>query len=281
MISQKKINLHTHTNYCDGQNTAEEMILSAIEKKFSVLGFSSHSMYPFASDWHIAPREHEKYVSEIRALSEKYKDQITVYCGFEVDYIPSFSIPEKSHFGTLKPDFLIGSVHYIVNEKGQFGIDDKTENVAEGIKNLYAGNGKKVVCDYFELQRQMLQKGSFEIWGHPDLARKRNDILKFFNEKDSWYINELKETVKVAAKASVVAEINTGAIARGAMDDVYPSEYFLSLLKEAGIPVCINSDCHNAPDLDCAYERAASIAKKIGYSELIYPVAGKTYSVKL
>ena len=43
-----KTNYHTHTTYCDGVNTAEEMIQSAIEKRFSILGFSSHSIYPFA-----------------------------------------------------------------------------------------------------------------------------------------------------------------------------------------------------------------------------------------
>ena len=35
-----KTNYHTHTTYCDGVNTAEEMIQTAIEKHFSILGFS-------------------------------------------------------------------------------------------------------------------------------------------------------------------------------------------------------------------------------------------------
>lgn len=269
-----KINLHTHSTFCDGKNTPEEMVLSAIEKGFSVLGFSGHSMYPFSSDWHIPSNDHEAYVKTIRSLAKKYEDKIKILCGFECDYFPPLSIPEKTHFGELKPDYLIGAVHYVSTQDFQTTVDDSTENVKKGLEKLYHGDGKKMVQAYFQAQREMLEKGSFEIWAHPDLVRKRNGLLHFFDENESWYKEELKSTVKIAAKTDVIAEINTGAIARGAMDDVYPSAYFLSLLHEAGIPVCINSDCHNAPDLDCAFDRAVEIAKKAGYTELVYPLAG-------
>ena len=36
-------NFHTHTTFCDGTGTPEQMVVSAIEKGFDVLGFSSHS----------------------------------------------------------------------------------------------------------------------------------------------------------------------------------------------------------------------------------------------
>ena len=278
---ENKINLHTHSTFCDGTNSPEEMVLSAIQKNFTILGFSSHTMYPFASDWHIAPREHQAYVNEIHRLAEKYQSQIQILCGFECDYIPSFSIPEKSHFGNLNPDYLIGAVHYLECPKGNFTVDDSSENVKEGIFNLYKNDGKEVVRQYFDLQRQMLKKGSFEIWAHPDLVRKRNGILKFFSEDESWYKEELIETAQVAAKSDVVVEINTGAIARGTMDDLYPSYQFLEILHNYKIPVCVNSDCHNAPDLDAAFDRAYDTARKIGYKELNYPLGNKIISIKL
>ena len=37
-----KQNLHTHSLYCDGKDSFEEMIQTAIEKEFTILGFSSH-----------------------------------------------------------------------------------------------------------------------------------------------------------------------------------------------------------------------------------------------
>ena len=42
-----KANLHTHTSFCDGKNSPEEMVRSAVEKGFDVLGFSGHSYTPF------------------------------------------------------------------------------------------------------------------------------------------------------------------------------------------------------------------------------------------
>ena len=39
----KKQNLHTHCTFCDGKNTAEEMVLRAIEEGSPEIGFTSHS----------------------------------------------------------------------------------------------------------------------------------------------------------------------------------------------------------------------------------------------
>ena len=38
-----KTSFHTHTTFCDGKNTPEEMVVAAIEKGFVALGFSTHS----------------------------------------------------------------------------------------------------------------------------------------------------------------------------------------------------------------------------------------------
>ena len=95
--------------------------------------------------------------------------------------------------------------------------------------------------------------------------------MNFFNPEESWYKEELKATAKAIASAGVITEINTGAIGRGIMDDTYPSEFFLELLFNEGVPVCINADAHTTAMLDCAFDRAASLAKKTGYTELVYP----------
>ena len=78
----EKINLHTHTSFCDGKNSPEEMILSAIQKGFTALGFSGHSLFPFARSWHIAPREFSLYEKEILRLKEKYSSQIQILLGY-------------------------------------------------------------------------------------------------------------------------------------------------------------------------------------------------------
>lgn len=273
-----KINFHTHSTFCDGKNTPEEMILSAIEKGFSVLGISGHSMFPFAEDWHIAPNNFQNYISEISRLKEKYSDRIKIYCGFEADYFPCVTCPDKAAYSDLKPDYLIGSVHYVTKNGKHYSVDHKTEFVKQGIDNLYNGDGKQAVIDYFEAQKEMLTKGSFDILGHPDLIRKRNNELKFFDITESWYKDLLKDFARAVAKAGVIAEINTGGKARGNTEDFYPSDFLLELFYNAGIPVCINTDAHTKDLLDFGYEEAVQLAKKTGYKELVYPCIG---SVKI
>ena len=42
-----RANAHTHTTFCDGKNSVEEMTLAAIERGFVALGFSMHGWTPY------------------------------------------------------------------------------------------------------------------------------------------------------------------------------------------------------------------------------------------
>ena len=297
-MTQEKINLHTHSLFSDGKNSAEEHVLAAIQKGFTVLGFSEHSLYPLDpafyysvdSNWHTKPQSFTEYVSAINELKKKYAGRIKILLGFEADYFSSpeygKALPDKKAYSSFSPDFLIGSVHFINTPAGFFTVDNKTEEVQKALTNFYTDNrgnlnGKAAVCDYFEAERNMLAEGKFEIMGHPDLIRLRNGALHFFDENASWYKEELKLTAKAAERAGVIAEINTGAIGRGLMDDIYPSAQFLQYLHEQGVPVCINSDTHKSEFLDAAFDYAALCAKKAGYDELSYPIEGKIVHIKL
>lgn len=265
-----KTNYHTHSDFCDGKGSPDKIVETAIAKGFSILGISSHSMYPFASSWHIAPRDFSAYTNAVRDAAKKYESQIKVLCGFEADYVPPFTAPDFKAYAKYSPDYLIGSVHYIFTDKGRLCVDYSPDLLKTRIDELFNGNAKEMTIRYFELEREMLAKCSFSIIGHADLVRKNNAKLSMFSEKDSWYREQIKLTADEIKKAGVIAEINTGAIARGTMDDVYPSAEFLSLLKERGVPVTISSDSHAPESLDTAFDRAIEAARKAGYTELAY-----------
>lgn len=289
----EKINLHTHCTFCDGKNSAEEMVSGAIEKGFTVLGFSSHSLYPLDPEfyrapddfWHIPASKMYEYQAEIKRLKEKYSDKIQILYGFEADFFEDSklgsALPDFSSYSSLDPDYLIGSVHFVNTPKGFYTVDHTAENVKESLLKLYNNDYKTAVCQYFEAERSMLKKCNFSILGHADLIRKRNPVLKFFSEEESWYKEQVKLTVDEIARNGASVELNTGAIARGIMDDVYPSAYMLDLLNSKGVPVCVNSDSHDINTIDCAFDRAYDIARKAGYKELTYPTKNKTYTIKL
>ena len=263
-------NYHTHTEFCDGTEAPETLVQEAIHKGFSVLGFSGHSVHPFASDWHIPVERLSTYVTEINRLKEKYQGQIEILCGFEADYLPPLSSPPQGPYRALGADYLIGSTHYVIADTGCFTVDDSAKNVAEGIEIHFKGDGKKVVQTYFAAQREMIAKGGFEILGHADVIRRRNGELKFFDEEAQWYKDELQETARVISQSEVIVEINTGGMARKNTTTPYPSPYFLSLLAKAGVPITINSDVHNAGYLDYAFAEARKVAWDAGYREASY-----------
>lgn len=279
-----KTNYHTHSTFCDGKVSAEEMVQAAIEKKFDILGFSSHSMFPFSSDWHLQSKEHENYVQEILRLKKFYESKIKIQLGFEADFLQGFCAPDFSRYADFHPDYLIGAVHFVPGKDGFIEADGDFTETREKIKTVFDGDRKKVVQTYFDLERTMIKNCNFTILAHPDLIRKQNSPAApdiFFDENDSWYREEIKETANAIAKSGVCVEINTGGMARGYLDTPYPSAEFLTLLHEKNVPITINSDAHAPGNLDYGFEQAVQLAKKTGYSELHYFDDGKMMCQKI
>jgi histidinol-phosphatase (PHP family) len=113
------------------------------------------------------------------------------------------------------------------------------------------------------------------------VIKKRNGALRFFDEREDWYQHEIQLTAGAAAQRGVIVEINTGGIARGAIDDIYPSRDFLRVLNSLGVPVMLNSDAHSARDIDHSFDRARQCAKEAGYTEAVYLLDGKRHTYAL
>jgi histidinol-phosphatase (PHP family) len=113
------------------------------------------------------------------------------------------------------------------------------------------------------------------------LIRKLNGSLCFFDESDAFYRKELEKTARQASESGVIVEINTGALARNVMQDVYPSHELLVLLQKNGVPVMINSDAHTKDTIDCCFERAKECARSAGYTRTVYIADGKRYDSPL
>ena len=85
---------HTHTTFSDGANSSEEMVLAAIEKGMTSIGFSEHSYAPYDLDCCIPSEDIPKYRDEIARLKKKYEGIIDIYCGVEQDFFAP--APEES-----------------------------------------------------------------------------------------------------------------------------------------------------------------------------------------
>ena len=67
---------HTHTTFCDGEHSVEEMVQSAIQKGLSVLGICTHSPMPFYQSYTIAEDRIAAFQREVNVLKTKYPSQI-------------------------------------------------------------------------------------------------------------------------------------------------------------------------------------------------------------
>lgn len=263
-------NFHSHSDFCDGSGKPEDYIKEAIEQGFSAYGFSSHAPISFEKDWTLAEEDLPLYLEEIARLKDIYSKDIEIYTGLEIDYIEGLSGPTSEKFLKLPLDYCIGSVHMIksaVKDK-YLAIDGPESHLKELMEESYHGSFEKLSNRYYELVREMIGKGQFQILGHLDLVKKRNRGDVYFSEEKMWYKDQVMETLETLAGTGIFLEINTGGISRGAIDSIYPSPWILKEAKRKNIPIMLNSDSHVPDHISFYYSESLEIAKDCGYREL-------------
>lgn len=252
-------NLHIHTTYCDGKDTPEEMIETAIRNGHFSVGFSGHSYMHYAPEHSMSLEGTEEYKKEIRELSKKYQGKIDIFCGLEFDM---FSEIDLSGY-----DYLIGSVHYFKFDEKYVGFD-RSRDVVKGIIDTYfGGNGLEYAKEYCRLLAHLPEYGKFDIIGHFDLITKHADNVIFFDEDSKEYRNAAIEAAEALQGKIPFFEVNTGAIARGYRKTPYPNPFIIKELKRLGFGAVISSDCHDGRYLDCAFDESAILLKECGFKE--------------
>ncbi len=254
-----KTNFHTHSVWCDGAATVDEMVLGAIAKGFSVIGFSSHAMLPGDPlDWPLTKEKLVAYAADVRAAAARHAGRIRVLCAVEADFLRGVSSPDRAVYAAADPDYIIGSVHFVVAPDGDWVcVDESPDSLMKGVADHFGGDVEAFVRAYFAQQREMAATCDFDVIGHPDLCRKFNGVLDCFDESAPWYRDELAATAEVFAASGKFVEVNTGGIARGWMTDAYPSAVFRSELRACGVRFVLSADAHSVDALDCAFDRFA------------------------
>ncbi len=258
-------NYHTHTTFCDGKDTAEEMVLAAIDKGFVTLGFSGHS--PLAGEgWCMQP-DTKAYRDEIARLQEKYKDRIEILCGIEQDY---YSEPEQSF------DYIIGSVHCVKAGEKLIAVDDTADILTNGINEYFGGDATAFACEYFRTVSDVVNKTGAQIIGHFDLIEKFSEQVKLFDPEHPRYIDAAKDAIDKLIPTKALFEVNTGAMARGLRTSPYPAKQWLSYISQKGGDIILSSDCHDKRYLDYGFEESIQLAKACGFSRIAYFTKGGT-----
>ena len=247
---------HLHTTFCDGKNTAEEMILAAISQGCSEIGFSGHTYLPGES-WTMSEQGTLDYFQALTLLKEKYKNKIRVYIGIEQDYY--------SKAPTLPFDYVIGSVHSVKAGDKFYYVDESPESTERAINEAFGGDPYAYCEAYYANVKGIYEKTKCDIIGHFDLVTKFIEISPIFSESHPRYVSARNEALAALIDTPAIFEINTGAISRGYRNTPYPASDVIDKIASVGKPFVINSDSHSAETIDFMLDDVAIVLDKKGY----------------
>lgn len=251
-------NFHSHTTFCDGKNTPEEMVETALSLGMFALGFSGHAYIAYDGTTGMDPETTAAYRAEILRLKEKYKDQIAIYLGIELDgYSPAPDYPY---------DYRIGSVHGIMVDGEYKAVDYREDFTNETVQTCFGGDYYAYAEAYYQAETALAPKYNPDIIGHFDLVTKFNQDNKYFDESHPRYQKAAMDSLGQLIKLGKPFEINTGAISRGYRTTPYPAPFLLKAIHDMGGSIILSSDCHSKAGLLCNFEEATDMAKRCGFT---------------
>ena len=245
------VDLHNHTTLCNhAEGTSEEYLLSAIKSNTKYFGFSDHAPMDFDPKYRMNFKQMTEYEDEILRLKEKYKNEIEVLLGYEVDYLKG---KMDNRVLNAKVDYLIGSVHFIEG----WGFDNP-----EFIGRYEEQDIDEIWQKYFDTIEEMANTRLFDIVGHLDLIK----VFKFMPKKD---IKEIaKKALNAIKEADMVLELNVAGY-RNPVAEPYPSKELLKDAFDLGIPITFASDAHKPEQVSLYNDEIIAFAKNVGYTECV------------
>lgn len=217
---------HTHTPRCHHAVGDERAYIeAAIAAGVKVLGFSDHApqFYDngFVSTMRMTPAEAVGYVDVLRRLGEEYKNDITLYVGFEAEYFPALFPRLRDFCRELGVDYLLLGQHCLTDER-------------EGLWVSRPHIEKTMVTRYVDEVIEGLGTGAFTYLCHPDVCRCP------VGEED-FYLSEMTRLFLAAKESSIPLEFNLLGMRERRR---YPSDAVFALAAKIGNDVILGRDAH-------------------------------------
>lgn len=270
-------NYHTHSLFCDGNSSPEVITEMAISLGMQDLGFSSHAPVPFTNQWSMKFDMMQQYANTIDALKEKYRGQLNIYKGLEIDHIPGITNSINYFKEQMNLDYTIGGIHLVkpAHTDRLWFIDGPEINYHKGMCEIYKYETLKAVTDYFHQLWELINEQTFDIIAHFDKVKMHNKG-RYFNEEADWFIAFIDQTLELIKKKNIIVEVNTRGIYKGRCEQLFPGEDTLAKCLKMDIPVTISTDAHAPEDLLKLYDETVDTLKHIGFKG-IYRFTGNRW----
>ena len=246
-------NYHTHTTFCDGADSPEELVLEAIRLGCPEIGFSGHS-HLREDVCSMSEEGTLSYCREIRRLQDKYSDNIVIRLGIEHDYF--------SEIDTDLFEYSIGAVHFVEKDGRKYTIDESPEKFHQIVSECYGGDPYSLAEDYYALVGKLWEKTGCTVIAHFDLITKFNEADCLFDTTHPRYLAASNAALEDLLKSPCILEVNTGAMARGYRKSAYPEPRLLDQWLSSGRELILSSDCHSKKNLLFSFEKYQNLPRR-------------------
>ncbi|WP_125568751.1 histidinol-phosphatase HisJ [Companilactobacillus insicii] len=256
---------HTHTEFCPhgSGEPAEKMVLRAIQLGMKKYCITDHAPLPndfknvYAgnpagfSTGAMSLTDLPYYMKEAKRLQDKYKSELKISIGFEVDYLERFEDWTRDFLNEYGPQTQesILSVHFMEG-KGhkQWCIDYDTDTYLEGFEQ-YLDNPQHIFNHYYETVKKSIEAdlGDYrpQRIGHMSLVKKFQDYFHLNEEYDELNQHLIIEILKEIKNQNRELDLNLSGLYKPFCNDFYPGKQIIQIAKKLEIPMIYGSDAHN------------------------------------
>lgn len=253
---------HIHTPFCPhgSSDSFELYIEKAIVSGFDEITFTEHAPLPKGfndptpdQDSGMDMKYLLNYFQQLQQLKEKYKSEIKIKIGLEVDYITGYEEETCSFlnkFGKYLDDAIL-SVHFLQHDNTYYCIDFSKEvylnfaNQVGGIQAMYK--------QYYDTVIQSIDAdlGPFKPKriGHPTLIHK-------FQLAHGEYIDDqqqIEAVLKHMKENNYALDLNSAGLSKPFCKETYPPDGSIKYAQSIQLPIVFGSDAHTAKDLHQYY----------------------------
>lgn len=251
---------HVHTHFCPhgSEDEMEAYIQTALSKGLKQLTFTEHAPLPIEDttpqkDSAMRAEDVEAYLKRGEDLKEKYKEKITIYTGFEIDYIEGMEEETKTflqRYPETVPHSIL-SVHFIkIPEADYFCIDYSKE---EFLKKMKETGYEKLTTLYEETLMKALAvpygKWTPKRIGHITL------INKFSEAHDHQDMVDWEVILEQVKNNGYDLDYNFAGIDKPYYKKTYPDAALVERAVKKGIRLVYGSDAHQSKDIGRYFER--------------------------
>jgi DNA polymerase (family 10) len=219
-LSDLRGDLHMHTVASDGIDSIEAMVEASIARGYEFICITDHSKSQTIANGLSAERLLQ-HVKEIRKVAERYKKQITVWAGSEVDILADGHL-DYDDAVLAELDFVVASPHVALKQE----TDKATSRILRAIDNRYVnliGHPTGRLID----QRPGLSLDFERVY---KAARETGTALEVNSGYPRLDLNDVQ--ARGASSKGVMLSINTDAHAASALGTIV---FGLNVARRAGL----------------------------------------------